>query len=545
MSNFKCDSCSSSFDTKGKLQNHARNEHIDEVIIGDIIVRKTTNGFCCPKCTMILKNGRTLTDHYNTHKSKHQHEDDDDDDEDSGGIDSAFHHTTTPELSLKENTNKKVKTFHHDEAIWASCDALMDDEKTKQDKVMIAKLGRWTPLCYHTDDTSYAFLTADSTAAALATNVNQIGSWSTPTPTPAPADTSTSMTTTTSGHNIVNQIKATSPAKFIKDLHFEEITSDQVKLLNKDWLVYPHLRFFASQLLAGAIVIDDSKSLFLNTVEPYGRDSSIDAHFERRLPGNASSYPTAVGPYGHLTIQVMPGAGGNENAAKLVVGTRTCNFLVTSSLRLDANSVNMGPSTTHFAPSSAITSRLFLDTSSIQLATALLNDTNTMQSQEMAVLFQLKQVRSKFDCLSTYTLCRSSSTLSSYMELQPATIWTLCENDSQQKKSMRSQEKIASGVFRLIAVEVIKKGKLACLVKEELEDLLSTGLEKERNTTKIGVVLQGILGLFTDNSNNNNSIKIIHNASLNKHLVELADLLVSGLREANKSKIERMKSMVY
>ncbi|KAI9256324.1 hypothetical protein EDC94DRAFT_489174, partial [Helicostylum pulchrum] len=52
------------------------------------------------------------------------------------------------------------------------------------------------------------------------------------------------------------------------------------------------------------------------------------------------------------------------------------------------------------------------------------------RSQMMPSLYVLKQVRSKFDHLSTYTLCRSSSAVASRLELQSTTIWTLSDQET-------------------------------------------------------------------------------------------------------------------
>ena len=48
----------------------------------------------------------------------------------------------------------------------------------------------------------------------------------------------------------------------------------------------------------------------------------------------------------------------------------------------------------------------------------------------MPSLYLLRQVRSKFNHLSTYTMCRSVSTIALQLELQPLTIWTLSDQES-------------------------------------------------------------------------------------------------------------------
>lgn len=92
----------------------------------------------------------------------------------------------------------------------------------------------------------------------------------------------------------------------------------------------------------------------------------IDAHFERRATGSPSSFPTTPGRYGFLTVCLLP----TNDGQKLVIGTRTSNFLVMSSIRLDRQSVNIGPATTHFRPTAS--TKIFLDCLSIELVKLLL-----------------------------------------------------------------------------------------------------------------------------------------------------------------------------
>lgn len=211
------------------------------------------------------------------------------------------------------------------------------------------------------------------------------------------------------------------------------------------------MRYCTSQLLAGAILIEGPTAIIINAVEPYSRDTLLDAHHEWRLFGTATSFPSKPNKYGFLRICQLLTLDG----LKLTIGSRTCNFLVTSSLRLDIISINLGPSTTHFTPSQ--NTKLFLDVSSIDACKSKLSSPTLSRSQLMPSLYLLRQVRSKFNHLSTYTMCQSVSTISSQLELQPLTIWTLSDQESNQPSM--SQEKIGSLLFREIATQVIKDGK--------------------------------------------------------------------------------------
>ncbi|KAI8146845.1 hypothetical protein BJV82DRAFT_509449, partial [Fennellomyces sp. T-0311] len=109
--------------------------------------------------------------------------------------------------------------------------------------------------------------------------------------------------------------------------------------LDKDGVIHPQLRYCTSQLLAGAILVDGGTSIVINTVEPYSRDTLLDAHHERRLASAASSYPTAPTRSGYLSICTLTTPDGK----KLVIGSHTCNFLITSSIRLDMRSTSYRP----------------------------------------------------------------------------------------------------------------------------------------------------------------------------------------------------------
>lgn len=298
-------------------------------------------------------------------------------------------------------------------------------------------------------------------------------------------------------------------------------------ILNQDWIQYPQLRYCTSQLLAGAILVEGGTAIILNAIEPYARDTLLDAHHERRLFGSPSSFPSTPGRHGYLSICLLPTPDGQ----KLVLGTRTCNFLVTSSLRLDCMSVNLGPTTSHFAPSE--NTRVFLDSRSIEIVQPMLSDPSTIRSQTMPSLYLLKQVRSKFDQLSRSTMCRSSSTIASRLEFQPVTIWTL--SDQESKQAAMSQEKIGSLLFRAIATQVISHGRDAALDIQTMEHITSNA----KDDSAIASILHNIQNLFEDRQH----ISIIGNAALNSQLVDLANS-ISNKRE-NEKKIEDIIKALY
>ncbi|KAL0073778.1 hypothetical protein J3Q64DRAFT_1704753 [Phycomyces blakesleeanus] len=99
---------------------------------------------------------------------------------------------------MRSPTTKLSRLTHRD-VILTTTDSHTADKATQEDKIMLAKLGRWVPIVYN--------------------------------------------------HDIKLRKKLT------ETLH-EEITGEMIDLLNQDWLEYPQMRYCTSQLLAGAIIIE-------------------------------------------------------------------------------------------------------------------------------------------------------------------------------------------------------------------------------------------------------------------------------------------------
>ncbi|CAO3628697.1 unnamed protein product [Mucor hiemalis] len=101
----------------------------------------------------------------------------------------------------------------------------------------------------------------------------------------------------------------------------------------------------------------------------------------------------------------------------------------------------------------------------------------------------LAQLRSKFHCMSTYTLCRSFSSLSTDMSFQPYTIWTLYNYDSNQSSDSQSQK--LSLIFQSIALAVIEDG-----VNARVEMNTFRSLYGQLNDNKIKEIIKQILNMY-------------------------------------------------
>jgi len=73
---------------------------------------------------------------------------------------------------------------------------------------------------------------------------------------------------------LLRNVLAMSPyVKLLQKRKYVELSTEYCDLLNYDWTFYPHMKYFAAQLLAGSIINNASngQNIMANTVEVYGR----------------------------------------------------------------------------------------------------------------------------------------------------------------------------------------------------------------------------------------------------------------------------------
>jgi hypothetical protein len=194
-------------------------------------------------------------------------------------------------------------------------------------------------------------------------------------------------------------------------------------------------------------------------------------------------------------------------------------------------SVNLGPSTTHFLPSQ--NTRVFLDNDAIGTVKLMLVNDSLVSAQTMPILYQLRQLRPKFHNLSSYIECQASPSLASRLEHQPATIWTLYDQDSLQAKP--TQEKVGSMLFRSVALSAIRQGGEAVLHLNEVK-----GLAEMTNDTVVGKILKNIIDLF-----DKDTLPVIRNQPLNAKLTDLAAAVSKGNARENKKKMDIITETFY
>jgi hypothetical protein len=192
-----------------------------------------------------------------------------------------------------------------------------------------------------------------------------------------------------------------------------------------------------------------------------GRTQSVDAHrvafgLKKGVPVK-TSLPTTNTRY----LKVLPTTVNDQDGAKLVIGTRSFNALATSSLGIDPNmhsrsTPSIGSTTCSFmliSPEDTKATKIYLDDISVKKALSLLSRDDAVNCIEPSdILYQIRQVRSKFHRKSTYFLCRAAACLTSNHDNRPYTIFTLCDYDSGDY----SDAKIGSKLFRTIALQVVR-----------------------------------------------------------------------------------------
>ncbi|KAI8606681.1 hypothetical protein EDD21DRAFT_360431 [Dissophora ornata] len=174
-----------------------------------------------------------------------------------------------------------------------------------------------------------------------------------------------------------------------------------------------------------------------NTIESYGRTKTTDPHREHYSTKKGAASETSLPlPLKMMGSNVWPRTPSHPEGVRLVVGTLTCNILVTSSLRLDtAHSSSLGRTTLLFpipTDEVSMTTAIFLDKESLRAGILLAKDTGAKKISSSNVLFQLRHLRSKFDSPATFILCRASSFITRSHLCHPYSISTLASFDSYQ-----------------------------------------------------------------------------------------------------------------
>ncbi|CEG80195.1 hypothetical protein RMATCC62417_14564 [Rhizopus microsporus] len=181
MTIYSCGECESEFNSLNQLKYHKYKEHVDAVCVGEsnIIVKKTEKGFHCPNCDALYSTPNGFRKHLNGHQlpmsipSKRTFANISENDEPDSNLHSLHN------LDDSKTSDKKNNELDYNSTILAACDALVDIEEIKQDKLAIAKLGCWKPITLSVHDCQYHFLSSSTTVKAVMED-KASGTWQTP-----------------------------------------------------------------------------------------------------------------------------------------------------------------------------------------------------------------------------------------------------------------------------------------------------------------------------------------------------------------------------
>jgi hypothetical protein len=427
------------------------------------------------------------------------------------------------DIKTAQNASNEIKTLTKPIATLAAAGGLEYTIQDQQKTLVLTEITNLTPIGLLSKQQSYYLLGSPSQVQEIHEKQPKVIFSIPPDPSHLPKHHETDDVL------ITFLMKNSSMASLLKSETYHEMNDLHLKKANSDWLTNQEARYAVSQMFAGCILLDGTKAILINCVEPYGRKKRIDPHYERYSKDDCnSSIPDSNCYHKQVCVKLFE----SDNSNKLVIGLFSCNLLVTSSCTLSNNPVIcVGPSTNSFTPSNY--TKIFLHEKSIEAAEKLFNDKGCSQLYPHDTLNQCKQVRSKFYRIETYSTCRSSSTFTLGHLHQPYTVWTLYDYDSAQ--TMDSQAKRGSLIFQKIASNVhdsIKNNVDSFIEKKALENYQDDGGE-------LAATVKEILKLFGQNER----ISIIGNKDLDKHLQSIAKTMNSSLTAANQVVKERLSKI--
>ncbi|OAQ34656.1 hypothetical protein K457DRAFT_121274 [Linnemannia elongata AG-77] len=311
---------------------------------------------------------------------------------------------------------------------------------------------------------------------------------------------------------------------------YVELSDEVCELLNRDWQFSPHLCYAPALILAGCLLVNskNGQAVIANTVEAYGRQKTVDIHREpfvvqKDHPATASLPPSIKTSYRKVWPVTVPTIVGK----RLIIGTKSFDALITSSLRFDkVVEPCIGASTPSLVltdGSHSLATKIFLDTEHLEIGLKMAESKDTWSISSSDLLYQLRQVKTKFFDVSTFYLCRASSFFADNHPCQPYTIFNLTSFDQAHS----GDGVAASNLFHTIACDVIQDGSRAVLKRERVQQLRVRCADQ-------GIIsneFDGILTLFGDDS----SLPILGNPVLNKFLENLASQLLPYIAKAIKT----------
>ncbi|KAF9428178.1 hypothetical protein BGZ76_002027 [Entomortierella beljakovae] len=239
------------------------------------------------------------------------------------------------------------------------------------------------------------------------------------------------------------------------------------------------------------------------------------------------SMPSTTGDdcYNGIHPVTMPNENGYN---RLVIGTFKCDVLITSCTRLDISigeeTISLGAITDIFKTSSQNSKniKVYLDEGRVSEVQKMKEMTTSKVTENMGT-DRLRQIRTKFNELNSYELCRFSGPLTNTSLYQPITVFTYSNHTNVQSSGFAA----AGSIFYSIGKSVIINGDNAVIFRKDV----GIALQNCKGKGQVYDVICDILEVFDENE----EIKIIGNMKLNTELERMADLLSSKITNSNKT----------
>ncbi|KAF9344954.1 hypothetical protein BGX34_005185 [Mortierella sp. NVP85] len=340
---------------------------------------------------------------------------------------------------------------------------------------------------------------------------------------------------------IADLIEKTPFAKILGKRRYEELSKERIDDLNLNWTRYPEAPQVAGHMLAGAILYntESGKGILLNEVEVYGRRRMEDCHreqsgFVKDVP-KGTSIPSTVGKDHYKNVHPAT-VQGKDCGHRLVIGTTTCNILVTSCVRLgksDKAPVSVGADTLNFEihESQVQHIRIFLDSEQAETASTMVGKSVSEITKNKGIE-SLRQLKTKFSELDTYDLSRFSGPLTATIQCLPYTVFTFTDYGNGTGAAYG-----AGRLFYTIGKAVILHGDEARLSRKEV----TRDLEMCRGSKEFLAPFEKIALLFREEQ----EIAIIGNEALSAGLKDLAELLSRKVADANTKEIKQQIQALF
>ena len=160
-----------------------------------------------------------------------------------------------------------------DTSILLASSALSLSNSDQEKRIMLAKIGDLEAITLSLlNGKSYNFLTSLENIQDVLVD-QPVDQWTLPTTTERATG---KCAVINSNHLLQHFISTSTFYKHISSHEYMELSKPITESINKDW----QHRYTVSQLLAGAIMIEQPSVILINCVEPYSRLKSTDTHYE-------------------------------------------------------------------------------------------------------------------------------------------------------------------------------------------------------------------------------------------------------------------------